>query len=339
MILNLKHTVLAIAAASTLGVATQATAAPVTLRLSTAAPEKTIWGTQMGRFAADVLEASKGDVKVEVFYSSQLGSEQDVTQQVIRGRVDMTLVSNAGLASQIPEVMVTALYSFYDEADRNCILDEHMTKPTRELLDAKSLHFIGWFESGSGGLGSKRKMTSPADVKNVKLALSSNKFAIDYWKLFGAVPVATPAAEFASSIGTGLTDATPMQPTFYVAAGISKVAPVYNKNVPLAVQPGMLVMNKGIHDKLTPEQRDAIVAAASKVPARKIRAELAAFEGVMLKKHLEAGGQVFEPTPEELAEWKKPLDGFYDGLMKEMGPTAVAHYAKAKAAKVACKKK
>lgn len=338
MTMNLKHTVLAIAAACTLGVATQAIAAPITLRLSTAAPEKTVWGTQMSRFAADVLEASKGDVKIEVFYSSQLGSEQDVTQQVMRGRIDMTLASNAGLASQVPEVMVTALYSFYNEAERNCVLDEHMTKPTRDLLSAKNLHFVGWFEAGSGGLGSKRKMTSVADVRNVKLALSANKFAIDYWKLFGAVPVATPAAEFASSIAAGLTDGTPMQPTFYVAAGISKVAPVYNKNVPLAVQPGLLVINKGTFDKLTPEQRSAITAAAAKVPASKIRDEVKAFEGVMLKKHLEAGGQIFEPTPEEMAEWKKPLDGFYDNLMKEMGPTAVSLFAKAKTAKVACNK-
>ena len=58
----------------------------------------------------------------------------------------------------------------------------------------------------------------------------------------------------------------------------------------------------------------------------------------MLKKHLESGGQVFEPTPAELAEWKKPMDAFYDKLMKEMGPAAVDIYATAKAAKVACKK-
>ena len=335
---NLKKTALALAAAVTVGATGLAAAAPITLRLSTAAPEKTVWGTQMARFAADVLEASKGEVKVEVFYSSQLGNEQDATTQTMRGRLDLTLVSSAGLASQVPEVAVSGLYNFYDAADRNCILDEHLAKPVAKLLDAKSLHMVGWFEAGSGGLGAKKKITSPEDVKNLKIAMTANKFTIDFWKLFGAVPVATPAAEFASSVGAGLTDATPMQPAFYMGTGINKVASVYNKNVPFAIGPGLLVMNKGVFEKLTPEQRNAITTAAAKVPASKIRAELAAFEALMLKKHVETGGQVFEPTPAELAEWKKPLDAFYDGLMKEMGPAAVDLYATAKAAKVACKK-
>ena len=44
---------------------------------------------QTERFAKDVDEESKGEMKIQPFLASQLGSEQDTVQQVARGRIDM----------------------------------------------------------------------------------------------------------------------------------------------------------------------------------------------------------------------------------------------------------
>lgn len=338
MNLNLKQAVLAIAAASAFGASGLAAAAPVTLRLSSVAPLKTVWVDQAERFAANVAEASKGDVKIEVFPNAQLGNEQDVLQQVIRGRVDMLLVSTAGLASQEAAAFVPNMYFFLDENERDCVLDEHLLKPMQDVLAAKNLHMIGWYEVGSSGFAAKRKISSPSDLKNLKIAYSPNTFATAFWKHFGAVPVATPAPEWASSLGAGLTDGAASPPVYYVAAGIGKVAPVWTVNVPSVFAPAMLIINKGVWDKLSAEQRAAITSANAKVPARQIRQEVKAFEQVMVKKHQEAGGQVVHPTPEELAEWKKPMDAMYDAVAKDMGPSAVGLLAKARAAKAACKK-
>jgi len=338
MNLNLKQAVLAIAAASAFGASGLAAAAPVTLRLASVAPLKTVWVNQAERFAANVAESSKGDVKIELFPNAQLGTEQDVLQQVIRGRVDMLLVSAAGLSSQESAAMVPNLYFFLDESERDCVLDEHLITPMRELLAAKNLHLIGWYEVGSSGFAGKRKITSPADLKNLKIAYSPNKFATEFWKHFGAVPVATPAPEWASSLGAGLTDGAASPPVYYVAAGVSKVAPVWTVDVPKVLAPAMLVINKGVWDKLSAEQRAAITDANAKVPAKQIRQEVKAFEQVMIKKHQEAGGQVVYATPEEMAEWKKPMDALYDAAMKDVGPAAVSLLAKARAAKAACKK-
>ncbi len=335
---KMKHATLALAAALTLGVTGTAAAEPATLRVATSAPQKTVWANQLDRLAADVAEASKGDLKLEVFYNSQLGGEQDALSQLIRGRIDMMFASNVGVSSQEPAAIVTQLYYFYDPAERDCVLDKHMYEPMRELLAKKNIQFLGWYEAGSVGLASKRKMTSPADIKNVKLAYSPSKFATDFWKLYGAVPVATPVPEVTSSIGTGLTDGYPNQPVLYVAAGINKVAPVWNSNVPSGISPGLLIASKSSYDKLSASQREALNAAIAKVPASQIRAEVKQFEAVMLKKHTDAGGQIFDITPEELAEWKKPLGEFYAREMKSMGPVGEKLFAQAQAAKAACKK-
>ncbi len=61
----------------------------VTLRYTTGAPQKTPWVTQLERFAKDVDEESKGDIKIDAFIAAQLGNEQDTIQQIARGRIDM----------------------------------------------------------------------------------------------------------------------------------------------------------------------------------------------------------------------------------------------------------
>ena len=337
MSMQLSFAAVALAAVASLGAAIPAAAQSVTLRLATTAPEKTVWATQLGRFAADVAEASKGDVKIDVFYNSQLGNEQDAAAQLIRGRIDLMMISNIGISSQEPAAIVSQWYFLMTPQERDCVLDKHLVEPYRALLAPRNFHFLGWMEAGRAGVAAKRKMTSPSDYRNIKLGYSPNKFATEFWKAYGAVPVATPAPEAASSLGTGLIDVYPIQPVFYVAAGINKVAPVYS-SVPLGISPALLVANKGVFEKLSQAQRDAIGAAVAKVPAKQLRAEVSAFEDAMLSRHREAGGQVHEVTADELAAWKQPMAEFNKRELQELGPAAQKLFATVETARLACRK-
>ena len=78
---------------------------PIELRYSSGAPPaNNPWAMQIGRFAKDVEEESKGELKIQPFLSSQLGSEQDTVQQVARGRIDMGGYSAGSAALIVPEV-------------------------------------------------------------------------------------------------------------------------------------------------------------------------------------------------------------------------------------------
>ena len=78
---------------------------PIELRYSSGAPPKgNPWVMQIERFIKDVDEESKGEIKIQPFYGSQLGSEQDTVQQVARGRIDMGGYSGGSAALVVPEV-------------------------------------------------------------------------------------------------------------------------------------------------------------------------------------------------------------------------------------------
>jgi len=94
-------TIIASAALVASLIAVPVMAQEVTLRMATGAPSKTIWQQQFDKFAADVAEETGGNVKIEIFYNSQLGPGNTVLPQVMRGRIDMGAFSTAEIADQL----------------------------------------------------------------------------------------------------------------------------------------------------------------------------------------------------------------------------------------------
>ena len=119
---------------------------PVELRYSSGAPPVgNPWVTQINRFAKDVEEESKGALKIQPFFASQLGSEQDTVQQVARGRIDMGGYSSGAAALLVPELALLTMPFYFKNTDElDCVLDNHMTKLVTDLFAAKGVRFAGW---------------------------------------------------------------------------------------------------------------------------------------------------------------------------------------------------
>lgn len=316
-------------------VAAQSYAQDVTLRVATGAPPNTIWQTQLDRFAADVDVETNGEVKLDIFYGSQLGNEQDTITQMLRGRIDMVLASTAGLANQLPEAYLPALPFYYDDVDvRSCILDT-ISSPYTDLLGTTGLQFIGWFEVGAGQLSGTEPLTSPQHIKGKRLAVTANKVSNMYWEMIGAIPVPTPSAEMAANMSTGLVDVVPSIPVYYVFAGINKVAPIWSKNNYINA-PASLVMNQDTFKGLSEEHRAGIIRAINKIPADQIRKEFVDFETAVMNMHTEAGGTIVEANAEEMDAWRAFLPEYYSNVLKEMSADGQALFASMEAAKAQC---
>ena len=63
--------------------------AETVLKFATVVPEKTIWGEQVHRLADAIARESEGRIKVEPYFNSQLGTENDTLAQLARGRIEM----------------------------------------------------------------------------------------------------------------------------------------------------------------------------------------------------------------------------------------------------------
>ena len=89
----------------------------VELRYATSAPPKTVWAMQVERFQQQVIDDSKGSLKINAFLNSQLGSEQDTVQQVARGRIDMGGYSITAGSLLVPELALLNIPFLFEEPE------------------------------------------------------------------------------------------------------------------------------------------------------------------------------------------------------------------------------
>ncbi|MBL0897621.1 MAG: TRAP transporter substrate-binding protein [Reyranella sp.] len=309
------------------------------LRYTTGAPEKTPWVTpQLRRFEQDVAEESGGKVKISSFINAQLGNEQDTVQQVARGRIDMGGFSNGAVALIAPELALLGLpFYFKSVAEQDCTVDA-MTKPVSDLLAKKGIKFLGWTEVGTVDIVGKKPYLVPADVKGLKAASAANKVSAAMWPALGANPTPIGITEIASAFQTGLTDVNATVVTFYMPSGLSKVAPVLSK-VELADAPGIVLMNKGVYDKLPAAERAALDKAIARRSATQLRQEIRGFEAALRDMHVKAGGTVATPTPEQREQWRSLLQPVWPKMVQEVGGEAPAFFKQMEAAKSSCEKK
>lgn len=309
---------------------------PIELKYSSAAPPTSPWAKQITRNAVEVDAETKGALKLVPFFNSQLGSENDVIAQVSRGRIDMGSFTANSAALQVPEIALLNLPFFFDsQAQRDCVLDNHAAIPTAEAFAKKGLHFVNWVEVGSTHLPGKKPFITLADVKGIKVGVVTNKMTTDFWQAIGANPVPTAVAEVSSSMQTGLIDTYPAPYAFYMPSGLNKIAPVMTK-FPLWEAAGVLLINKGIFDKMPVDVREGLVRGIAKNPPSILRAEIRGVDAALTKAHLAAGGTVVETTSEQRSEWRKDLPPIWTKIAKDMGSTGEKYLAMMVAGKQAC---
>jgi len=334
---NIPFRLAALAVGCGIGLA-QAQTTPLEFKFASSAPPTSPWAKQIDRTAAQVAEETKGAVKITPFYGSQLGSENDAIAQISRGRLDMGSFTANSVALQVPEIALLQLPFFFEsQAQRDCVLDNHVQKHTVEALAKKNLVFINWGEVGSVHLPGKKAYATPADVKGIKVGVVANKMTADFWRAMGANPIPTNVAEASSSSQTGLIDTYPTPFAFYVPSGLNKILPTMTK-LPLWESAGVTLMNKGIYDKLPAELRASFEAGLRKTPVSTLRAEIRGVDTALTAAHKQAGGVVVEATPEQRAEWTKGLAPVWMDIAKDIGPEGEKYLALMDAGKKACAK-
>ena len=312
---------------------------PVELRYSSGAPPaNNPWAMQIGRFAKLVEEESKGELKIQPFLASALGSEQDTVQQVARGRIDMGGYSTGAAALIVPELtLLNFPGAFTSVAERDCVLDNHVRALVSELLDKKGVKFLGWTEVGSIDLFGKKGFSTPGDMRGVKAAAYANKSSMLFFNSLGASPAPLGLPEWIPAFQTGMAEVVQTPITYALPSGLTKVAPVATR-MGIQTSPGFTLINKAVFDKLPKPLQEALVRATDKVPSSQYRAEVFGFENVLYGMHEKAGGQTVTLTPEQRDTWRKAMEPNLPVLVAEIGGSAKALQTTIDAGRKACPK-
>jgi tripartite ATP-independent transporter DctP family solute receptor len=245
-------------------IAGAASACEVTLRSSDTHPDgyPTVTAVQeMGRI---IEEKTGGRICVEVYHSAQLGEEKDTIEQTQLGVIDLNRISMAPFNGLIPETAIMSLpYLFRDVDHLHAVLDGPIGEQVLELFSNHDLIGLAYYDPGARSFYNREKpIKSIDDLKGMKFRVIQSDVFVDMAAALGANAVPMPYGEVYSAIETGVIDGAENNWPSFESSGHYEVAKYYTLDEHTMV-PEVLVMSKKSWEKLSPEDQEAVRAAAA----------------------------------------------------------------------------
>ncbi len=269
------------------------------------------------RFKEAVERLTKGEVKIQIYPARQLGDVKELVQGVQFATLDMAVLPTTAYSTQVPAMdafQLPWLIGSYEHFANIALSPE--AKAIMKSLDAHGTTALGVYDGGLRHfLSVKRPVRAIEDFQGQKTRVAPSKLYMNIWKAVNVNPTPMAYGEVYTGLETGTLDAVEINLTSIQSEKLYEIA----KNVTLTGQyfwPSLLVINKGKLDKLTPEQRNAVVQAADEIVRPQVMAveELDKKLMVELKTH---GVTIIEPSPELLAAARQRVQPVIDGYVKE----------------------
>lgn len=217
------------------------------------------------KFADLVSERTKGQIQIQIFPASQLGTEQEILEGVQLGTVHMFEGSTGSVGRFLPDLEAFAAPYVWRDVD-------HMIKTVRgpvgqglaeRLVKGKGMRVLdfGWL-FGNRYLTTKAKpIYKPEDLKGMKIRVQPTAIYLDTIRAMGANPTPMDWKEVYMGLQTGVIDGQENPPVVLFNAKLYEV----QKYVMLTAhitQNQAIVINESFYQSLSPEFRKILTESA-----------------------------------------------------------------------------
>jgi len=260
-------------------------------------------------FVKKVDQKSNGRIKITIYPSRQLGEDKQELEAIIAGAQDMGLISASMFSAYTPVfagLQLPWLIANYNLEQK--VLQSDIDKRMLATLDAQNLKGLAIYEGGIRDIVIKnKKAMAPADVAGMKFRVPPSDVLKDWALAIGVNPVPLPYGEVYNALQTGMVDGMEMNPSSVSSEKYYETAKYLLKSHQFPF-PAVLVMNKQIWDKLSPEDQKIMQYAAWEAIADSININKAD-EAKQYQFLQEKGMTVYEA---DLAPWKEKVKPVYD---------------------------
>lgn len=279
-------------------------------------------------FKTAVERDSNGSLEVQLYPNRQLGDERQLLEGMRFGTVDGGVITNAVIAQIEPAFSVNDLpFLFSNEDQAHKAFDGAVGVELSKRLLSKGIVMLGYMEGGFRNMiNNKRPVTSPSDVQGVKYRVMQNPVFIDMFTSLGGSAIPMAWGETFTAVQQGTIDGLEI-PLAVIDANkyyeVTKYLSLTNHTYSMIG----LTMSKRSLDKLTPEQRKAIMSAAKSSTA--VQRTAAVADAKKTLSALEKNGMKINAIA-DVAAFRKSVAPVYDkfrqggnGPLLEMALTAV----------------
>ncbi|WP_181706531.1 C4-dicarboxylate TRAP transporter substrate-binding protein [Chthonobacter rhizosphaerae] len=282
---------------------------------------------QAMHYWADLLkERSNGEIVMELYPSSQLGSKKDVTEQAMMGMNVMTLTDVGFLADYDPDLGALFGPFLTDDPQKLFKLYEGpWFKEKAEALREKGVRIVmSNYLYGVRHLISKKPVRTPEDLAGMKIRVPNNVMQIKTFEAMGATATPLPLGETFPALSQGVIDGVENPLSVLYGQRFQEEAK-YLSLIGYLTNVSLIVGGEAFFSTLTPEQM-AIVEETARETGLYSQKMAAENDAEFIEKMKEAGVEVIEvdkapfreKTKSVYGEFPEWSEGLYEKIQAEL---------------------
>lgn len=266
----------------------------------------------MVKFKTEVEKLSGGKITVEVHAGTIGTNESELIEKLNLGGVDMVVASPGFMtAIGVKEIdMLSLYYMFNDYQTWEKVVDGNFGNKMKETIYAKSkgdFMVVDYWSSGVRNFYGKKQVTTPEDLKGLKVRTQSSPVQKEFWATAGAIPTSVDWNELYQALQQGVVDGAENDMTNLSLKDHHKTANgKYITETEHDFTTRLLLMNGKKFDKYTEEQKSWIKEAA-KVATREERDVTYSMLEKSREKIIADGGVINKVDKTPFIEIAKPI--------------------------------
>ncbi|MBQ9890154.1 MAG: TRAP transporter substrate-binding protein [Firmicutes bacterium] len=299
----------------------------IVLKASSPAAQDAAWGLALQRMADSIKEKTGGRYQVDVYHKAALSenSEKVMTEQVYTGNLDIC-ITPASLAASIWSAF-SVPFQFDSREHVYKVLKSDIVADMCKTMEDKGMKVLSLVENGYRQItNNKHEIKVPADTHDVKLRTPQAKSSIAIAEKMGFQTVAISAGELFQALQQGTADGqenalnTIYDNKYYE---VQKYLTVVNYNW----SPALFGINLDLWNSLSAEDQKIFQEVFTEV-ADWANKKMADEDRSYIDKLKAAGMQVYECTPEDIALWKKQMEGSDSIYFESVGEELMKNFTK-----------
>ncbi len=162
-----------------------------------------------GEAAARILEATGGRVELRIFPNNQLGSDTDTLSQLRSGAVEFFTLSGLILSTLVPAASINGVgFAFKDYDQVWAAMDGKLGEYVRAEIGKRGLLAMDriWDNGFRQTTTSTKPITTPADLRGMKLRVPVSPLWTSMFTALGAAPASINFSEVYSALQTHIVD-------------------------------------------------------------------------------------------------------------------------------------
>ncbi|HWL23278.1 MAG TPA: TRAP transporter substrate-binding protein [Ureibacillus sp.] len=283
------------------------------------------------KMGEELSAATNGNLTIEIFPAGQLGNPDEQYNLAANGTADIALSVHGYTAGKFPLSSVSDLPFMAESSEEGSEIIQQLYEEFDDLQAEHKDTTPLWLFTGEPNqiLSAKKEIKTIEDLKGMKVR-SPSPMMSQMLEAVGAVPVSMPVNDIYESLNKGVIDAA--------MAGLSTINDMklyevvdYVTLTNVSTSSMFVVMNTDVYEKLSDENKKALLAFAENGPKLTGQAmDEASQQGI--DKANEEGITIYEPDANEIQRWReatKPVVDSWIADMKSKGLDGQAIYDRA----------